>query len=96
VTRPGRTSKPPDRYSSSYYQEVSKELKNLNQALELSKVEAEKSKLPQAGPVEEIVPTSPSARSSRKSKEKTPSRKTLDEAFQKSDPFQKSTKMARD
>ena len=96
VTRSGRISRTPDRYSSSHYQEVSKELKNLNQALGSSNVEVEKSKNSQAGPVEDIVPTLPSVRFSSKSKEKASSGKTQDNKSQESDPFKKSTKMSRD
>jgi hypothetical protein len=73
-------------------------LKDVAKAIELSKVESEKSKRSQVPePEENVVPTLPSvAAPSSKKRGRTTSNKTADKDSLKSDPFKKSTKMSRD
>ena len=96
ITRSGRTSRTPSRYDATRYEEVRKEMRDLAKARSHSMIEAEKSKNSQASPANEDIPVLPSSRPSSSQKEKPSSHKTTGKDSQKSDPFQRSNKMARD
>ena len=97
ITRSGRTSRPPARYDPVGYDRVRKELKDLARAVDLSTVEAEKSKHSHIEESEEIdLPASASVRPPASVKAKSTSARTTGKASHKSDPFQRSNKTTRD
>ncbi len=92
-----RTSRPPARYDPSRYEKVQRELKDVAKAVELSKVESEKSKNSQVPELEDVLePTLPSVPIPSSRKGKSTSNKTTDKESLKSDPFKRSDKMSRD
>jgi hypothetical protein len=96
-TRSGRTIRTPDRYDPSRYDKVQRELKDVAKAVELLKVESEKSKNSQVPKLEDVLePTLPSVPIPSSRKGKSTSNKTTDKESLESDPFKRSSKMSRD